>query len=764
MKSKKNNIARQIRTLFDADICYLLVNDGKDFSVPVFSGDLENFEEKLAPFNKTAISKKDLDQDALSKIKAFGKFAESEKIKYGIVRKFLNQGAEDYRLVLLSKRKINFNSSAEEKLNAKLTELKNELLKDKIHLPEDRNSSVFSDVEAPLLITDSDGHVVFANQSLKSLLNLSPQTDPESFMKSRVCYDHDNSKIEFRSLPFMLAAKQGRNIPGFKLRCNTGEGDEKWFEISSFVAKEENGRVKNVLSLLKDITKEEEIQQSIKETISSIRSVLYSTNAEGAEYNFITEAVRTVFGFRPEEIYENKFAILRTIQKEHFGRFTEFIKKIRSGEEAVVEYRMRDRFGKEHWVRHSGIPIFRNGDIIRVVGVITDITEEKLIQLKLEKSEERFRLLVDTADDLIFILNGFGYFDMVNKNGAKVLGYTPEEMIGRHFLDFIDKQDEPKVAAAFTRILNSTGITVFEATFLDRFDKGVLFEIHSKPLISSGEVSGMFSIGRNITSRKEDEQKIRDLNSKLIEANRIIAIERERAKHKITVLEEINKLKSEFISNVSHELRTPLASIVGFAETIMNDQDLPKELLNEFSGIILAEGKRLAQLINDILDFSKIEAGEEELKKTSFGLIGLLGEVLSAFSKQLESKELALSKEFPEEEIIIKADRDRIAKAVSNLISNSVKFTNPGGRITVIAQDFGKEVEIVISDTGIGIPEKELPKLFQKFSKVQRTGHNISGAGFGLVTVKQIVDLHKGYIKVKSEVNNGTTFIIRLPK
>lgn len=511
------------------------------------------------------------------------------------------------------------------------------------------------------------------------------------------------------------------------------------------------------------LIKEDE-EQTIKETINSINIVLFSTNAEGSEFNFISEAVRTLFGYSPEEVYQNKFHILKSINHYDFPKFKEFVGKLRNKEEAFVEYKMKDRFGKEHWVRHSGIPIIRNNEISRIVGIIQEITEEKNIQLRLEKSEERFRMLIDTAEDLIFVLDGFGYFSMVNMNGATALGYAPEEMLGKHFLEFIDKGDEAKIAEAFTKILNTTGITTFETVFLDRFDKRVTFEISAKPMISNGEVSGMLSIGRNITNRKIDEQKIRDLNSKLIEASRIISIERERARHKITVLEEVNKLKSEFISNVSHELRTPLASIVGFAETILSDADLPKETLNEFSNIILMEGKRLAKLINDILDFSQLESGEEELQKESMSVVDVLDETVKNFEDQIKEKNLVVSKEYPKEKFVINADKERLAKVFWNLISNAVKYTNNGGRISIILQDYGKEIEIAVSDTGVGIHEKDLPNLFQKFNKVQKPGMQISGTGFGLVSAKQIIDLHKGFIKARSEVNKGTTFIIRLPK
>lgn len=506
------------------------------------------------------------------------------------------------------------------------------------------------------------------------------------------------------------------------------------------------------------------IEQLYQEALATIPSVIFSTNDDGTEYYFITDAVRNLFGYSPQEIYDNKLLILRSIDQDHFHRFRGFAEKLRKGEVSTVEYRMKDRFGKEHWVRHSGIPIIKDGKVVRVVGTINEISEEKITQLKLESSEERFRMLIDTADDLIFILNGFGYFNLVNRNGASALGYVPEEMIGKHFLEFIDKEDEAKIAEAFSKILSTNEVTTFEAVFLDRFDKGITFEIHAKPMISDGQVSGMISIGRNITNRKLDEQKIRDLNAKLVEANRIISIERERALHKINVLEELNKLKSEFISNISHELRTPLASIVGFAETIISDPDLPKETAKEFNEIILSEGKRLAKLINDVLDFSKLESGEEELKKENFNVVDVIHEVLDLFTQQLIEKELQVSKDFPDKEIIIFADRARISQVFFNLISNSVKFTNKGGRIFLILVDHGKEIEFTIIDTGIGIPEKDIPKLFQKFSKIQRPGAPLTGAGFGLVSVKQIVELHKGVVRVKSEENKGSTFIVRLPK
>jgi len=622
--------------------------------------------------------------------------------------------------------------------------------------------NLFENLLLPFLLFNKKGNILLANRKAIELFKVENKESLIELIKKSELIELDSHRLNYDDLSFNKILKDRETAQTQKFKMINSKVNDKWFSLNSFIIKD-NGE-EFVGSFIADISKEMEEEINLKETFGSIQSLLYSTNADGSEYYFITDAVRNLFGFTPEEVYNNKFLILRTIAKEHFLSFRGFIDKLRNGEPASVEYRMKDRFGKEHWVRHTGTPLIRNGKVQKVVGMIHEITEEKITQLKLESSEEKFRMLIDTADDLIFILNGFGYISMVNKNGANTLGYMPEEMIGKHFLDFIDKDDESVVMDALGKILKTEEVTSFETTFIDRFEKGISFEINAKPFIRNGEVSGMISIGRNITGRKLDEQKIRELNTKLIEANRIISIERERARQKINVLEELHKLKSEFISNISHELRTPLASVVGFAETIVSDPDLPKETVKEFSEIILSEGKRLAKLINDVLDFSRLESGEDEIKFEEVGITKILDDVVSNFQNQMQQKQIHLSKEFPGFEILISADSRRISQAFSNLLSNAIKYTKSGGRISLIINNYDKEIEVAISDTGIGIPESEIPKLFQRFTKIYSPGAPVAGAGFGLAVVKQIIDLHKGFIRVNSEVNKGTSFIIRLPK
>ncbi len=759
MNNRFEKLFNSIRTYSKSEAGYLLLKNGKELVILTKCGKIDTASKDIISINKQITSP----QRTIKEIKESKEFKNLTKdigFKSFYRREIQNEKKLKYYIVLFSKGKL----PDEKLLDAKIHSLMENEAKVKKAVTSDIPSNITEyllKLDQPILILNKSLSYIKSNEKFAELFKLDAKELTYDSLKSFKYFDKQNNQLKIENTPFILSAFNKESFNNFHLKVVRNDY-EKWFNVNSIPLKDSESEFS--MNLFSDITREIESELTFKETISSISTILYSTNTDGSEFYFITDPVRNLFGYSPEDVYKNKFILLRTIENTDFKRFRDFINKLREGESSNVDYKMRDRYGKEHWVRHTGIPIIRNGKVVRIVGMINEITDEKIIQLKLQTSEERFRMLIDTADDLIFILNGFGYFSLVNENGAKALGFTPDEMLGKHFLEFIDKEDEPKIAEAFSKILSSNQITTFEALFLDRFDKGVTFEIHAKPLVSDGEVSGMISIGRNITYRKIDEQKIRDLNAKLVEANRIISIERERARHKINMLEELNKLKNDFISNISHELRTPLASVVGFAETIASDPDLPKDTLKEFSEIILSEGKRLAKLINDILEFSKLESGEEELKKENVNIIHLINEVIESFTHQLAEKQLHISRELPEIEIPIIGDRERLGQVLNNLISNAVKFTNNGGRISVIVHDYGKEIEIAVTDTGIGIPEKELPKLFQKFSKIYRPGTAITGAGLGLARVKQIVELHKGVVRVKSEVDKGSTFIVRLPK
>jgi PAS domain S-box-containing protein len=406
----------------------------------------------------------------------------------------------------------------------------------------------------------------------------------------------------------------------------------------------------------------------------------------------------------------------------------------------------------------------KNGKPVRVVGVLIDITREKNLRERLETANRKFKTLLGLSNELIFSLNRSGYFMLINDQGALDLGYNPGDLIGKHFLEIIAEEDKANVAIAFQKVLKTNDAISFDIKFVNALMREIPYNITAVSLRNGNEVTGMIGYGKNLKKIFSEERKLKELNEKLLEANRLLAIERDRASAQVLALEKLNDLKNEFISNVSHELRTPLASIIGFAETIASDEEMPGDLIREFNQIIVSEGKRLTKLIDDILDFSKLEEGKEPLEISEFDILKVVNNLLDSYLIQSQKKGIGIIRKLPQAEFIIKADKQRIEKALANIISNAIKFSPSGKNITVSANSFLNEVQIIIKDEGIGIPESDLDAVFQKFRKANRVGFNKPGAGIGLALVKQIIDMHKGTITIKSEIDRGTEVEIRLPK
>ncbi|MBN1872508.1 MAG: hypothetical protein JW800_08050 [Candidatus Omnitrophica bacterium] len=230
-------------------------------------------------------------------------------------------------------------------------------------------------------------------------------------------------------------------------------------------------------------------------------------------------------------------------------------------------------------------------------------------------------------------------------------------------------------------------------------------------------------------------------------------------------LEELDKLKSNFISAVSHELRTPL-SVTKEGISLVMDQ-IPGSI-NEKQHKVLDTARnnidRLARMINNLLDISKIEAGKIKVKKEIVDIVGLVKQVSSFFEPKVRNKGLNLRSYIKDERIELFIDADKIVQVFTNLIGNALKFTD-NGTIDIHVEDRGNDVLCAVSDTGRGIAKEDLPKMFSKFEQFGRTeGGGEKGTGLGLAITKEIVELHRGSISVESEPGKGSRFTFNLPK
>ncbi|MEK4147040.1 ATP-binding protein [Robertmurraya sp. FSL W8-0741] len=235
--------------------------------------------------------------------------------------------------------------------------------------------------------------------------------------------------------------------------------------------------------------------------------------------------------------------------------------------------------------------------------------------------------------------------------------------------------------------------------------------------------------------------------------------------HDITEIKKLEQVRKDFVANVSHELKTPITSIKGFTETLLDGAKEDKDALEHFLKIILEESDRLQSLILDLLELSKIEQQGYTLSIREVNINQLLEEMLPIVNQKAEEKEIKIILQPLQKNITIDGDYYRLKQIFINLISNAIAYSLQGGRVTVSIKEGKNTIAVSISDTGIGIAKEEIPRIFERFYRVDKArSRNSGGTGLGLAIVKHLVEAHKGKISVESALSKGTTFIIELHK
>jgi two-component system sensor histidine kinase VicK len=233
----------------------------------------------------------------------------------------------------------------------------------------------------------------------------------------------------------------------------------------------------------------------------------------------------------------------------------------------------------------------------------------------------------------------------------------------------------------------------------------------------------------------------------------------------VTERQRIENMQIDFVANVSHELKTPLTSIKGYTETLLEGGSSDAEMTKEFLGIINSETDRMNRLVKDLLQLSRLDTKQQKWYKEEADIVSLVRTAVKKVDMLAKSQNQQVNLIFkPELSILLDMDRDRIEQVLLNILSNAIKYTKEKGRIDVDVFRVDDEVRVVVMDNGIGIPEKELPRVFERFFRVDKArSSRMGGTGLGLAISKQIIDEHKGSIEVESIFGKGTKVIIALP-
>ncbi|MCU9614181.1 ATP-binding protein [Caldibacillus lycopersici] len=233
--------------------------------------------------------------------------------------------------------------------------------------------------------------------------------------------------------------------------------------------------------------------------------------------------------------------------------------------------------------------------------------------------------------------------------------------------------------------------------------------------------------------------------------------------HDITELKRLEQIRKDFVANVSHELKTPITSIKGFAETLIDGAYLDEQALHSFLNIILKESDRLQSIISDLLELSRIEQHGFQLKLELVNIYEVIAQIMEMLRNKADRKSIELELIHDQEEYIIEGDSLRIKQIFINLLSNAISYTPQNGKVTIQFQKANDFIHVSITDTGIGIAREEIPRIFERFYRVDKDrSRNSGGTGLGLAIVKHLVEAHHGEIDVESELGKGSTFIVKL--
>lgn len=231
--------------------------------------------------------------------------------------------------------------------------------------------------------------------------------------------------------------------------------------------------------------------------------------------------------------------------------------------------------------------------------------------------------------------------------------------------------------------------------------------------------------------------------------------------HDITELKKLEQIRKDFVANVSHELKTPITSIKGFSETLLDGAMKDEQTLHFFLSIILKESERMQSLIQDLLDLSKIEQQGFQLELRKCNVNEFLKEIHHLLDRKAKEKNIDFILDVPDEPVFIEGDPHRLKQIFINLASNGIMYTPAGGKVTLSVKAGHDEVAISVQDTGIGIREEEIPRIFERFYRVDKArSRNSGGTGLGLAIVKHLVEAHQANLTVKSTVGVGTTFTV----
>ena len=358
--------------------------------------------------------------------------------------------------------------------------------------------------------------------------------------------------------------------------------------------------------------------------------------------------------------------------------------------------------------------------------------KERQIQIKVLEAEHRhIESVIHAISDGVLVTGAFGDLLLANEAAERIFGFRFETAVRKPIEEVITD----KSFLGLLQEMRETGLFVPHRTV--------------EWMQGSGDQARIWKVVLNTVVEGRKRERISGAVAVL---------------HDVTKEKEIAKMKSDFVSNVSHELKTPLASIRAYTEMLLDGEITDPAQVRESFQTIASETDRMNRLIQNILNLSRLESGLVPVNKADLAVTEILRAVNDAIAPQAAKKNLSLQADLAPVFFRVNGDRDMLYQAILNVLSNAVKYTPEGGMIRVSTYLSNGSVVVEVADTGLGVPQEELQKIFEKFYRARHSGKTAPGTGLGLALVKHVIEvIHGGNVTVESEVGKGSVFRLSLP-
>ncbi len=603
--------------------------------------------------------------------------------------------------------------------------------------------------------TDLKGNFTFFNKALCELLKYSPEETMGLYYKSFI--DEENTKKIFKA--FNEVYRTGIEQPHFQYEIDTKNGERLFGETTIYLKYDSDGRKIGFCGFLRDITEkkiaEQNLQQSEKkyrEILENMREGYFEVDLRG-NLTFVNDYYCKLLGHSSrDEVLGKNYGVFQDEKTSDmlFKIYNQLYKNEIPSPVLIHRQQLTPSGETIYYEVLADLKYDSEGNKVGFFGLLRDITERTEAEQRLKNSEEKFRLLTEQSLMGIGILQD-DLYKYVNQEFANILGYTIGEILNwkpGEYLKIIYTKDRPLVREQATKKQKGKNDvrSRYELRIIKKTGEIVWVEIFSGTIIYEGKTADLITFS-NITERKRVETVLEEQQKEL---------------------EVINELKSEFLRRASHELKTPLISIKGFTNLLLH---LHREEFNPDVISMLFEVdqgcQRLEDIIQTIIQTTKLESSTLELHTSDEDLSFLIRFCIKELNFLLKSRDHTLIVNI-QDKIITKFNKEQIYEVITNLLSNSIKYTPPKGEIRVQTELNKKNIVVSIQDNGIGFTESEKKKIFQQFGKIERYGQGldvgIDGTGLGLHISKKIIELHKGKIWMESDGRNrGSTFYFSLP-